>query len=252
MTIKIANNEDHPTEIYPRNTRNTAVWVHGVRSVPKSYTVPEPVLPVLETPWVSPYPCGTLFDLDFFSAVCNCLRPKMAQLIHLELGSPGLTAAQDRLRYDSGQGCWSLFKNVSQPGLRSFQLESLLTHLPAGKANFGIHYSWLIPRSVMRLSLPGHDLLHNSFCQIFKVVSLGLSSHDIYWFVHYSLSAREDTPAGLQTSILFAFISILIHGLEFQIDKSACKLNSNYPIGEDYEFLLKCSPLLVNSLSRYT
>ena len=60
MTTKIVNNEDHPTEIYPWNTRNTAVRVHGVRSVPKSYTIPEPVLPVLETPRVSPYPCGTL------------------------------------------------------------------------------------------------------------------------------------------------------------------------------------------------
>ena len=62
MTTKIVNNEDHPTEIYPRNTRNTAVRVRGVRGVPKSYTVPEPVLPVLETPRVSPYPCGTLLS----------------------------------------------------------------------------------------------------------------------------------------------------------------------------------------------
>ena len=63
MTTKIVNNEDHPTEIYPRNTRNTAVRVRGVRGVPKSYTVPEPVLPVLETPRVSPYPCGTLLSI---------------------------------------------------------------------------------------------------------------------------------------------------------------------------------------------
>ena len=31
-----------------------------MRGVPKSDTVPEPVLPVLETPRVLPYPCGTL------------------------------------------------------------------------------------------------------------------------------------------------------------------------------------------------
>jgi len=60
MTTKLVNNEDHPTEIYPRNTRNTAVRVRGVRGVPKSNTVPEPVLPVLETLRVLPYPCGTL------------------------------------------------------------------------------------------------------------------------------------------------------------------------------------------------
>src|ERR1700720_2341476 len=64
MTTKIVNNEDHPTEIYPRNTHNTAVWVRGVRGVPKSYTIPEPVLPVLETPRVSPYTCGTLRTID--------------------------------------------------------------------------------------------------------------------------------------------------------------------------------------------
>ena len=60
MTTKLVNNEDHPTEIYPWNTRNTAVRVRGVRGVPISDTVPEPVLPVLETPRVLPYPCGTL------------------------------------------------------------------------------------------------------------------------------------------------------------------------------------------------
>jgi hypothetical protein len=119
-------------------------------------------------------------DPDFFPAVCDFLRPKMVRLIHLELGCPGPTAAQDGLGYDGGRGCWGLFKNVSQPGSRSFRLESLSMPLPAGKANFGIHYSRLIPRSVTRLSLSGHDLLHNSFCQIFKVVSLGLSSCDIY------------------------------------------------------------------------
>jgi hypothetical protein len=42
------------------NTRDTAVWVRGVHGVPKSNTVPVPALPVLETPQVFPYPCGTL------------------------------------------------------------------------------------------------------------------------------------------------------------------------------------------------
>jgi hypothetical protein len=46
--------------INPCNTRNTAVRVHGMRGVPKSNTVPVPALPVLETPRVFPYPCGTL------------------------------------------------------------------------------------------------------------------------------------------------------------------------------------------------
>ena len=119
-------------------------------------------------------------DPDFFPAVCDFLRPKMARLIHLELGSPGPTTAQDRLGYDGGRGCWGLFKNVSQPWSGSFRLESLSMPLPAGKANFGIHYSRLIPRSVTRLSLTGHDLPHNSFRQIFKIVSLGLSSCHVY------------------------------------------------------------------------
>jgi hypothetical protein len=36
------------------------VQVCGIRSVTKSDTVPVPVIPVLETPQVYPYPCGTL------------------------------------------------------------------------------------------------------------------------------------------------------------------------------------------------
>ena len=39
-----------------------------MRGVPKSNTVPEPVLPVLKTPWVLLYPCGTL-SLPFFRIV---------------------------------------------------------------------------------------------------------------------------------------------------------------------------------------
>jgi hypothetical protein len=116
-------------------------------------------------------------DPDFFPAVCDFLKLKVARLIHLELGSPGSTAAQDRLGYEGGRGCWALFKNTSHCRIdksRSFPLESLSMPLPAGKANFGLHYSRLIPRSVTTLSLSGHDLPHNSIRQIFKVVSLCL------------------------------------------------------------------------------
>jgi hypothetical protein len=111
-------------------------------------------------------------DPDFFPAVCNFLKPKVAQLVHLELGSPGTTTAQDRLGYDGGRGCWALFKNTSVS--RSFPLQSLSMPLPAGKANFGLQCSRLIPRGVTRLSLSGHDLPHNSIRRIFKVVRLFL------------------------------------------------------------------------------
>ena len=89
MTTKIVNNEDHPTEIYPRNTRNTAVRVRGVRGVPKSYTVPEPVLPVLETPRVLPYPCGTLLSpyLDLLNRsfrIPLLIKPLLHILIYLK------------------------------------------------------------------------------------------------------------------------------------------------------------------------
>lgn len=115
-------------------------------------------------------------DPDFFPAVCDFLKPKLARLIHLELGSPGSTDAQNNLGYDGGRGCWALFKNISHRRIRSrlFPLESLSMPLPAGKANFGLHFSRLIPSSVTRLSLSGHDLPHNSACQIFRVVSLRL------------------------------------------------------------------------------
>jgi len=112
-------------------------------------------------------------DPDFFPAVCDFLKPKVARLIHLELGSPGTTAEQDDLGYDGGRGCWALFKNNSHRRI-PFVLESLSMPLPAGKANFELHYSRLIPRSVTTLSLSGHDLPHNSIRQIFEVVSLYL------------------------------------------------------------------------------
>ena len=50
------------------------VWVRGVRSVPKSDTIPKPMLPILETPWVLPYPCGTLaIPWDVFTQVIEIL-----------------------------------------------------------------------------------------------------------------------------------------------------------------------------------
>lgn len=112
-------------------------------------------------------------DPDFFPAVCDFLMPKVARLVHLELGSPGSTDDQNRLGYDGGRGCWTLFKNTSRHRIRSrlFPLESLSMPLPAGKANFGLHFSRLIPSSVTRLSLSGHDLPDTSIRQIFKVVS---------------------------------------------------------------------------------
>jgi hypothetical protein len=59
MTIKAENSEAYLIIKYPCHTRNTAVRVHGIRGVPKSNTIPEPVVPVLETPRVLPYPYGT-------------------------------------------------------------------------------------------------------------------------------------------------------------------------------------------------
>jgi len=44
----------------PVNTRDTAGTGTVCHGVPKIKTVPVPALPVLETPRVFPYPCGTL------------------------------------------------------------------------------------------------------------------------------------------------------------------------------------------------
>ena len=46
-----------------------------------------------------------LILIQTFSQLLQFLKLKVAQLVHLELGSPGTTTAQDRLGYDGGWGC---------------------------------------------------------------------------------------------------------------------------------------------------
>ena len=46
--------------IKPVNTRDTIYGYAVCHGVPKSNTIPVPAVPVLEAPWVNPYPCGTL------------------------------------------------------------------------------------------------------------------------------------------------------------------------------------------------
>jgi hypothetical protein len=107
-------------------------------------------------------------DTDFFPAVCNFLRPKAAQLVHLELRAPEPKVEQDRLGFDGGKECWALFKGAS----RSFpKLESLSMTLPEGKKSFSLHYSNLIPKGVTRLTLSGYQLNDRTVKNIFRVVS---------------------------------------------------------------------------------
>jgi hypothetical protein len=183
-------------------------------------------------------------DPDFFPAVCDFLTPKVARLVHLELASPcRIGVLQDGLGYNGGRACWSLFKNPSHHRIpRSFRLESLSMPLPAGKANFGLHYSKLIPRSVTRLSLSGHDLAHN-INQIFKVVS--------FWYIcnlaitidlRITVSIQETRsqlaskpPSCLHTSPLFRSSSSSRLCVEKYIGGTSREVYPHYPSGEDYE-----------------
>jgi hypothetical protein len=49
-------------------------------------------------------------DTDFFPSVCDFLRPKAAQLVHLELGAPDAKVDQDKLGFNGGQPCWDMLK----------------------------------------------------------------------------------------------------------------------------------------------
>jgi hypothetical protein len=56
----MANSEAHLTVIYPCIPVILQVWVAVCCGMPKSTTIPIPVIPVLETPQVYPYPWQTL------------------------------------------------------------------------------------------------------------------------------------------------------------------------------------------------
>lgn len=105
-------------------------------------------------------------DMDFFPAVCDFMRPKAAQLVHLELMAPELKIEQDKLGFDGGKECWALFKGVSHP-----KLESLSMTLPEGKKCFPLDYSRLIPKGVTRLTLSGYQLSDSAVKDTFRVVS---------------------------------------------------------------------------------
>jgi hypothetical protein len=113
-------------------------------------------------------------DLDFFPAVCDFLRPKAAQLVHLELRAPEQKSEQDKLGFNGGKECWALFKSVSRSEVAELfpKLESLSMTLPDGKKSFSLHSSKLIPKRVTRLSLSGYQLVDSSVKHIFRVVSI--------------------------------------------------------------------------------
>jgi hypothetical protein len=113
-------------------------------------------------------------DEDFFPAVCDFLRPKTAQLVHLELRAPTQKAAQDRLGFNGGKECWALLKGGARSGAADLlsKLESLSMTLPEGNKSFSLHYSKLIPKRVTRLSLSGYQLADSSVKHIFRVVSI--------------------------------------------------------------------------------
>jgi hypothetical protein len=104
-------------------------------------------------------------DVDFFPAVCDFLRRKEAQLVHMEIRAPNSQSGQNRLGFDGGKVCWDMFKQRT-PRLRSqntksqlfSKLESLSITMPAGRKNFALHYSHLIPKGVTRLSLSGEQI----------------------------------------------------------------------------------------------
>lgn len=117
-------------------------------------------------------------DTDFFPAVCDFLRPKAAQLVHLELRAPQEKLQQDRLGFDGGKECWGLFKSGSRSGAAGLfpKLESLSMTLPEGKKSFSFHCSKLIPKGVTRLSLSGYQLVDSTVKNIFRAVSIRSSS----------------------------------------------------------------------------
>ena len=112
-------------------------------------------------------------DVDFFPAVCDFLRPKAAQLVHLELRAPEEKWEQDRLGFNGGKECWDLFKSDSRSGVAQLfpKLESLSMTLPDGKKNFSLNCSKLIPKGVTMLSLSGYQLNERFIKKILRVVS---------------------------------------------------------------------------------
>lgn len=128
-------------------------------------------------------------DADFFPAVCDFLRPKAEQLVHLELKSATNKYLPDRLGFKE---CWDMFPSTTDPitvTVVSFpQLESLSITLLAGRKNLTLHYSNRIPPSVTSLSLSGSQLGEKSIRQLFKVVSF-YSFH-----CHIGILMQADKP----------------------------------------------------------
>jgi hypothetical protein len=144
-------------------------------------------------------------DLDFFPAVCDFLRPKSAQLVHLELIAPELKVEQDRLGFNGGKECWALFKGALRPFPK---LESLSMTLPDGKKSFSLHYSKLIPKGVIRLTLGGYQLFDSSVKNIFRVVSpptyVTRNCNNTHPSSLHSHELEKVAPAGRPTYVSFA------------------------------------------------
>jgi hypothetical protein len=79
--IKIANNEAHITIIYLCIPVILQVRVAVCHGVPKSTTVPVPVIPVLEALWVYLYLCETLTLLDNENVILGVRKYLAAQAL---------------------------------------------------------------------------------------------------------------------------------------------------------------------------
>lgn len=113
-------------------------------------------------------------DKDFFPAICDFIRPKEAQFVHLELVVYD-TSDQKQLGFDEHKSCWDLFKETvghrrkAQAG-RFQMLESLSMTLPPGRKKFSLHFARLLPKGMKTLSLSDSKLF-SKFRKIFAVVS---------------------------------------------------------------------------------
>lgn len=117
---------------------------------------------------------GAEQDADFFPAVCDFIRLKARQLVHLELRTTINKYISDRLGFKE---CWDMFRSMADrttaaTSAVSFpQLETLSMTLPGAIKNLTLHYSNLIPKSVTSLCLSGNCLSGKSIKQLFKIVS---------------------------------------------------------------------------------
>lgn len=123
----------------------------------------------------TPFVRGLLWDdADFFPAVCDFLRHREAQLVHMEI-RPDSRSDQNELGFDGGKVCWDMFKQSTprRPTKSPLfsKLESLSMPMPAGRKNFALHYSHLIPKGVTRLSLSGEQINNRQCPKLFTQVS---------------------------------------------------------------------------------